>query len=230
MFYLFHHMPKCGGTSFNVFLRSLFTVHADYVGADHLQQPQVFEAFKQAPLALDGLHRTDCLVGHYNLAGIHLSERYPDLEQRQHRKFSILREPFEAASSGIRYGMEQGWIPADLSPAEQQKMLLKRANYFARTFGVTTKDEVRALFERYWFIAPLDRMEHVMRILEAETGKQGIRPQVLNTTARPATDAPPQGFVESFREQSDLDYLLYDLAQLRFGRFSARHLDPVTPA
>jgi len=222
-------MPKCGGTSFTAFLRSLFTVHADYVGADHLQQPKVFEAFKQSPLGLGKLKRTDCLAGHYNLGGIHLGERYPDLERRQHRKFSILREPFEAASSGIRYGMEQGWIPADLSPDEQQKLLLKRANYFARTFGVTTRDEVRALFERYWFIAPLDRMEHVMRVLEAETGKQGTRPQVLNTTG-PASEAPSQALVEAFREQSDLDYLLYDLAQLRFGRFSARRLDPTVSA
>lgn len=223
MFYLFHHMPKCGGTSFAAFLRSVFRVHSDYVGADHQQERDKFEAYIRKPLELGSMTPKDCVIGHYNLRGIFLPERYPHLTRLEHRKFSILRDPFEAAESGIRYGIMQGWLAPDMSESQRIDLLLRRANYFSRVFGVTSKDQIENLFSQYWFIAPLDRMEHVMRIIEGETGKQGNRPTQLNQTKRPQEPSSPN-LVEAFYERSTLDYVLYDQAKLRFGAFSAQAL------
>lgn len=224
MFYLFHHMPKCGGTSFVDFLRSIFRVHPDYVGADHVQQPERFEAFKRAPRDLTQLKATDCIVGHYNLRGIKLDERYPDLELLPHRKFSILREPIEAAASGIRYGIKQGWLAAETSEDEHVERIFRRANYFANTFGISDPSQVDQVFKKYWFIAPLDRIQHAVKILETETQKIGKPLEIRNQTSRDHRIELPQWAIDDFRNRSELDYMLYDRAQLEFGKFSAAYM------
>jgi hypothetical protein len=223
MFYLFHHMPKCGGTSFNAFLRSIFRVTTDYVGAPVAQEPERFETFKAKPLDLKVLNSRDCLSGHYNLHGIHLDERYPELESLEHRKFSILRDPFEAADSGVRFGMKRGWLPSELAGDAYREKIYNRANYFARTLRITEVGQIDDLFNRYWFIAPLDRVDHAMRILKNQTGKEGIVLPTLNTTPKSEEIASSQT-MQDFRELSYLDYAIYEKARLHFEGFAARIL------
>lgn len=223
MFYLFHHIPKCGGTSFTAFLRSIFTVHADYVGADHKKNPEVFEKYRSSPLPVSNMGRRECLVGHYNLPGIHLWERYPELSSLPHKKFAILRDPFDAADSGIRYGVQQGWLNSDMSRDARLKLLFQRVNYFSRIFGISDASQVEEVFEKYWFIAPLDRIDHAVKVLASETGRSGSPVAVLNTTDRSKMSISPD-IVEAFRERADLDYSIYEAARLRFGAFAADFL------
>lgn len=225
VFYLFHHMPKCGGTSFRAFLNSVFKVHNDYVGTDPQTDPERFQEFGARPLDLAPMTPRDCIVGHYNIDGIRLHERFPDLERRKHRKFSILREPLDAARSGIRYNIKRGLLPASIPEKDLHAMLLRRATYFARTFGVKSEADLPGLFDRYWFIAPLDRIDHAMRIIETRTGRKGKMPPRLNTTSARG-DALPDDVAAEFKERAYLDYRIYDLARLRFGGIAARILDP----
>lgn len=107
---------------------------------------------------------------------------------------------------------------------ERHALLMRRASYFAHSFGVTSEADLPGLFDRYWFIAPLDRMDHAMRIIEARIGRSGKAPPRLNTTTA-RDDALPDDVVAEFRERAHLDYQIYDLARLRFGRIAARLLD-----
>jgi len=108
MFYLFHHMPKCGGTSFRSFLESVFSVHIDYHVGNDKSHPKEFKEYINNPVNLKKLNKNDCLAGHYNISRVFLWERYPMLDEYNHKKFSILREPLEAAISGIKHGVQQG--------------------------------------------------------------------------------------------------------------------------
>ncbi len=234
MFYLFHHMPKCGGTSFRNFLQSVFTVHGDYVGTDPQTDPEKFAEFSKKRLNLSQMTEQDCVAGHYNVSGIHLHERYPELERLPHRKFCILRDPFEAAKSGVRYNVKRGLLPKGEMPSDfDMKFLnvqmLRRANYYSRVFGLRSEDDFPALFARYWFIAPLDRLDQAVRMIEQETGRRGKRPGLLNATRPWQEDFAPE-LEEEFRERAWLDYRLYDMACLHFGGVAARSLLPSSDA
>lgn len=216
-------MPKCAGTSFSNFLRSVFDVRADYVGGDHVAEPERFEKFKSHPFNVRKFTSRDCLVGHYNLKGIYLWERYPMLEETPHRKFSIIRDPWEAAKSGIRYGVHKGWLPPDMPEGERIDRIMRRANYFSRVFGVKKESEIDGLFEKYWFIAPMDRIDHAMEVIRREAGREGIPLNHLNKTSSLDEKCVSQEIVDDFREASRLDYAIYERARLQFGKFSAQY-------
>lgn len=224
MFYLFHHIPKCGGQSFGRFLKSVFQTHPDYPGGNAPVGSDAFLAYQATPLTLETLTKRDCVLGHYNVRGILLPDRYPNLERLPHRKFSILRDPWEAAQSGLRYGMAKGRLSADMPEADRISWLLKRGRYYSRCFGIRHTRDIDDVFRRYWFIAPLDRMDHVAAIIEAVTGRNGTALERVNET-RPDQQAPlPDWVAAAFREQAELDYALYERAKLSFGKFSAKHL------
>lgn len=221
MFYLFHHMLKCGETTFRMFLRTVFTVHNDFPGTDPQTDPQRFSDFISNTFNLSKMTSRDCLVGHYNINRIRLEQRWPELEATPHKKFTILREPLEAARSGLCYKIKRAFLSDSMSKLEEYERLLKRANYFTRVFGITNEAELPALFNRYRFIA---RIDHVLRLIGCETGRKGQQPPRLNTTIADNSEFP-QDLVEEFHQRSQLDYKLYDIARLRFGRLAAIVLD-----
>lgn len=218
MFYMFHHIPKCGGTSFNRFLDSVFNVTMDYHNAGGPKaNPALFERYLTNPVDLLALNENDCICGHFNLEGIFLHQRYPHLEKLQHRKFSVIREPFETAKSGVYFNVKRGVFDA-MSPDAIGKKILGRANIMAKTLGITSVGEIDKVLDRYWFIAPLDQIETAARIIEQVTKRSGKSVEHVNTTQKP-DHSLDEKLEAKFRERSSLDCAIYERACARFGSF-----------
>jgi len=218
MFYFFHHMPKCGGTSFNAFLRSLFAVHRDYHVGNLNSHPKAFRKYQEHPLDLGTFGPGDCLAGHYNMPGIYLWERYPDLDRFDVRLFTILRDPYEAAESGIRFGMKRGWYSPSMDEKQKNDLLLRRATFISRTLGVKDESQIPGVLDRYWFVVPLDRIDQAARIIEQDVGRTGVPVGRVNVTERQETDFS-DAIRQEFRARAALDFSLYEAAKRRFEVF-----------
>ena len=219
MFYLFHHMPKCGGTSFRKFLESMFDVHADYSMGSKLSHPEQFKEYISNPIDIEKLNENSCLCGHYNLRGTWLWQRYPELDRCNHRKFSILREPLQTAISGLKFGVERGWYDQNMSREVKEKLLLSRASYFSRTLGIEKKSDAEKVMDKYWFIAPLDKIDLAAKLISLELGKKSEFVETLNTT-KSNENFIDKELQEKFMEKAALDTYIYNLCVLRFEAVS----------
>lgn len=147
-FWFFWHMPKCGGTSFVHALSNSLKVTRDYHPVD--RSGDAYRQYVKSPCKLSEFSRTDCLVGHYNIKGIQLWQRYPDLFQFSPRVFTILRDPVDTAVSGVRYGMQNGRISSGASQDSLDSLFLRRSNYFSSVLGISKSSEITMLQNLLW--------------------------------------------------------------------------------
>lgn len=147
-FWFFWHMPKCGGTSFVRALSDSLKVMRDYHPVD--RSGDAYKRYVKNPFKLSEFSRADCLVGHYNVKGIQLWQRYPDLFQFSPRIFTILRDPVDTAVSGVRFGMQNGWISSDASQDSLDRLFLGRSHYFSNVFGISKSSEIAILQDLLW--------------------------------------------------------------------------------
>jgi len=217
MFYLFNHMPKCGGTSFGAFWDDVFDVVPDYVRANWKAHPERLTRHLARAHDLSELTKRHCVVGHFNLPKTLLWVRYPALETMKHKKFSVLRDPFDTAISGVHFNIRRGRMRDDLTHAQISKVAMGRANYFARVLGIRDTADIDAVLDRYWFIAPLERIDEAAALIEQETGRKGRRVERLNAAA---TDqkGPFADLESEFRTASALDYEIRRRAEARFDQ------------
>lgn len=212
-------MPKCGGTSFRKFLESVFDVHTDYHVGNNVSHPEEFKEYISNPVNIEKLNENSCLIGHYNIEGIRLWQRYPELDRYNHRKFSILREPLQTAISGLKFGVKRGWYNQNMSREVKEKLLLGRASYFSRTLGIEKKSDAEKVMDKYWFIAPLDKIDLAAKLIALEFGKKPEFVETLNTT-RAEDNFIDKELQEMFMEKAALDMYIYNLCISRFESIS----------
>lgn len=219
MFYIFHHMPKCGGTSFREFLGSLFSIRYDYHVGNNVSHPKEFKEYISKPVNLEKLSENNCLIGHYNIEGIRLWQRYPELDRYNHKKFSILRDPLETAISGVKFGVKQGWYNENMTKETKEKLLLGRASYFSQTLGIEKKSDAEKVMDKYWFIAPLYKINLAAKLIALEFGKEPQPVKTLNTTSSQDLFFDKE-LQEKFMEKAALDRYIYNLCISRFEPIS----------
>lgn len=66
------------------------------------------------------------------------------------RVFTILRDPVDTAISGVRFGMQRGWISSSASQNTLDALFLERANYFSRVFGISNFEDITTLKNLLW--------------------------------------------------------------------------------
>jgi hypothetical protein len=216
---MFHHMPKCGGTSFRNFLETVFDVRNDYIGGGgRKKNPARYEAYIRRPLDLSGLGERDCLAGHYNLPGSFLWERYPRLASHPHRKFTILRDPLDAAKSGVRFGIKREKFAADLDRAGNTELLMRRRNFFANILGITSFGQIEEVMATFWMVAPLEQIDAAAAVI-AGAAKVAVAGPVerRNTTEATGDEFLPDAD-DRFRAAARLDYAIYDHSVRRFAQ------------
>ena len=187
----------------------------DYHIGNDKTHPQEFKEYIINPLKLEKLTKNDCLVGHYNMAGIQLWERYPELDRYHHRKFSILREPLETAMSGVKFGIKRGWADVNMSKEVKERLLLRRSRFFSSTLGILDEYHAKEVLEKYWFIAPLDKIDLAAKLIGLELGKKPKPVDTLNTTT-PQDNFFDEELKEKFKASATLDIFIYNLCVLRF--------------
>ena len=99
--FVFHHLPRCGGTSLRKSLGTCKNVYTDYRILWGKLYPPKYDLTK--------LGKDDCLAGHFELEGRHIFQRYPAIEtDRRYKIFSFIRDPLDLCISLYYYQMKRG--------------------------------------------------------------------------------------------------------------------------
>lgn len=207
--YIFHHIPKCGGSSLLKALDAWFILVRDYRPGWEMKYPP--------KTRLEKLTRWHCLCGHFEEDGYRLWQRYPEaLSSGRYRVFTFVRAPLEMKLSLYRYELENN--VASFTSVEE--CLLGRPNYMATVLQVTEAN-YRAVLDRYFFIGILENAQESLDLLASMIGKKKRQMPFTNRTritlGTKAGDLAPD-LVATFREVNRLDYLIYDYCRERFEK------------
>ncbi len=201
--YVFHHIPKCGGTSVVKALGCWFHLALDY---RHGWRDSIAR-----PFALDRMRASHCLCGHFDQAPFYIEQRYPGLlDDPEFRVFSFIRDPLQAKLSLYRYEQKFGRVKV---PFEQ--FLFERPNYLSQRFPVDAAT-ITPFLDRYRFIGTVENMQRGLDWLAADIGRDPILLRRANQTARQGSKSGlDSGLIEEFRAENSVDYALFDYAKAR---------------
>jgi hypothetical protein len=218
--YVFHHIPKCAGNSLKTPLALRFRLVGDY-RARSSSNPAMWEnvdTFRRRALNLDDLSPTDLLMGHFDLPGCRLWERYPDRGGREMRKIVFLRDPLDRAFSEF-------FVAANGAPMEAR----------GETLGahlMATRNPVAWLLEDppetasdalggYWFVGTVESLHRDVARLLRRLDRHPIAVPRFNATPRPDHALSPD-LIAAFKARNALDYALHARAR---AISDADHLD-----
>jgi len=210
--YIFHHMPKCGGTALREALDQWFTLINDYISVEQLcgQEPVA------SPLDLQALGKDSCVCSHFEHHFNHLRVRYPEAfrNRRHYFLFSFVREPLDLAMSLYFHAVKVG----RLDPQEHslQQFIGNQCNYMAHRFPCD-KRNYRRVLGLYNFIGLLEEMPLSMEKLAQILGREPVRVPLRNTSPRDQQEAALTAEeIVRFKDRNALDYAIYDHVRTRF--------------
>jgi hypothetical protein len=210
---IFHHIPKCGGTSVVNALCKWYTVHKDYREGWTKNYPPRLNMRK--------LRSTDCVCGHFGMEGYHLEERYPEaVNDNRFRIFTFVRDPLDVRLSLFAYERQQG-IFREGSLAD---IVVAGSNYIANRIPATPSNYKEKL-ARYWFIGITERAQESMNRLADKLGKPRVRLGRDNASSREGTsdrNALSKAQIDEFRERNELDYAIYEYCLKQFDQARAQ--------
>ena len=124
--YIFHHIPKCGGTSVNKVLNHWFLIIRDYRSPLSLNYKDKID--------LNNLRSCHCLCGHFELNGYHIHQRYPQaIEEERYRIITFVRDPLQIQLSLYRYERKRNTPIAK----NIEEHLFLRPNYLSNRLPAT---------------------------------------------------------------------------------------------
>jgi len=204
---VFHHIPKCAGTSVVNALGRWFVLKEDYrTSVDGCWCPK-------KRVNLQRLRNRHCLAGHFDYPGVYLRDRYPEIfTDPRYYLFTFVRDPLAAKLSLYWYEQKHNVLPT-MTIAEH---LLSRDNYIAQCFPCTP-DQMGKTLDRYDFVGVTEHMDESFVQLAERLHRKPLPVAHLNALPNEDQDLP-RGLINAFRRRNELDYRIYDYAVKRlFG-------------
>lgn len=208
--YVFHHIPKCAGTSMISALRHWFFVVKDYMKYHH---PGELPFFIRHPVKIQTLSSRHCLCGHFALPDTHLHKRYPGVwHDKDFKIFTFIRDPLEVKISLYYFEKKRGQREG-VSLAQH---LLERENYIASILDCTI-DNYKDVLDRYFFIGITEYLQSSLDKLADRVNKRKVKLPVLNLSHRDSqvSNLSPE-MINRFKAANELDYRIYDYCLARF--------------
>lgn len=212
--YIFHHMPKCGGTSVaNVLAQWFSPVIRDY----RPEEPELYPEFLARKQDIDAVPANGIIVSHFEIDGCHLHQRYPEALAREDIKvFTFIRDPLELRMSLFYHEHRDATA---FTSRDVEDALLDRGDYIAHRIPCDAAT-YREAMARYFFVGVQDALQESFDALARLLGKPRIALPRLNTRHCGKNTLSP-AFVEEFKRKNALDYRIYDLAKDRLRQVQA---------
>lgn len=200
--YLFHHVPKAGGTAIRRMLGTWFEIVENYR-----------EPWSKTPppqLQIDTLRPDQLLCGHFNADKAPLCSFYPEtLDATRWRRITFIRDPLETALSKFFYERDQrGQYDEDFKPISLSEFLKTYPGLYLEHFECT-KDNWREAIDRYWFIGTLERLDDCMDCLADALDKPRIERPLPRANATPRDLVPTDEDIRAFTVSAAIDFEIY---------------------
>jgi len=224
MNFIFHHIPKCGGTSITETFRKSkwFQVVPDYQSdwtpdgvAKFIQNKhdlaEIFTPNHKGDSPGD--NRQSILCGHFELEGARVHQRYPEtIGNPDYFLFTMVRDPLEVAQS--LYFYEKSRTP-DYAFSSLQERLAVSSNYLAKVFGCDESNYKKVL-GRYSLVGLMEDIQAFLDILATVMTKE-------KESARHDNQSPRDSFlserdIADFKSRNQLDFMIYDYCTELYAR------------
>jgi hypothetical protein len=208
--YVFHHIPKCGGTSMEKVLARWFVFVPDYRTGWSSDIPGKKDLRK--------LRSGHCLVGLYDSEGYYLHQRYPEmLTSDRFRLITLVRDPLQVRLSLYHYEKKlKVGLYNQMNKLEDH--VFSGGNYLADRFPATLEN-YKEVIDRYFFVGILEQPQASLDVLAYMIGKPPQEFPWENATRShggSASDGLSEEQVARFHEKNSLDYLVYDYCVQKF--------------
>ena len=201
--YVFHHIPKTGGSSALAVFRHWFNLVRDY------EDPMRHLLYLQRPIDLNNLGPYDILCGHFCTPGSHLAERYPQLlKSRGIQLITLLRDPLDTIVSLYHYEQRVGYLSPDKALVDY---LSDQPDNMISSYFPCNKSNYEEVLGRYRFIGLTERIQESFDYLADQLGKARILVPRVNAHEGQKASIPEHA-VRRYRARNALDYQIYNHA------------------
>ena len=213
--YIFHHIPKCGGTSMRAAFGEWFPIIEDY--RPEWADGTALEQFRARTVDPERIKPGAMICGHFEVDGVYLEQRYPQaIEAPGFRLITFVREPLQLRLSLLRFEIMHDRI----ARAPLEDLLLGRPNWISKRFPLA-EENLEQVLDRYFFIGLTEHSSAGFDVLADLIGKPRLNLPIKNRSKPAQLPVSPE-LERAFRETHALDYRLYQHCRDRWEQAQSR--------
>jgi hypothetical protein len=220
--FIFHHIPKAGGTSIRTALSNWFTVLDDYRPYCTIDSNE-FIHYRNNFYDISKYNDKYLIAGHYEYDGIHVFQRYPAMSKGSELKvFTFLRDPLTLAISLYYHGKNVVGYDDDYT---LDKHLSTVYNFTSSVLGVD-KSNYKSILNHYLFIGIVETSQMSLDILADILKKPHLQLPQLNASEKDSQFYMlKQKTIDLFNKNNQLDIAIYEYAKSIFENYTSHHCD-----